>query len=325
MMTKADSAGYNGVGDAARLQDIDVNLLVVLCALLEEQSVTRAAARLGRTQSAVSHALGRLRELMGDPLLTRTPSGMEPTVKAQELLLPLREALILLQRVLQPAREFDAQTAEGTLRLGAADYFASVLLPRFVEAIATQAPGIRIVITATADDAAGQLVTGELDLALGVFGKLPQSLYRQKLFEDSVVCLVREGHPILKKLKKRGELNLKQYLSLKHAQIATGAATRSAVDHELDRLKKVREVVLRLPHFLAAPKIIAKTDYIISLPWRLANEVAASTPVEILSLPLVQPKSVFYQAWHERSHGVDAHRWLRELLTEVARAEPQVP
>ncbi len=318
-----DSGREAGVGDAPRLQDIDTNLLVVLCALLEEESVTRAAARLGRTQSAVSHALGRLRELMGDPLLVRTPHGMEPTSKASELLLPLREALGLLQRVIEPARRFDAQTAEGTLRLGAADYFASVLLPHYVEAVALRAPGIRIVITATADDAAGQLVTGELDLALGVFGKLPQSLYRQKLFEDHVVCLVRKDHPVLKKLK-RGKLSLEQYLSLKHAQIATGTATRSLVDHELDRLKKAREVVLRLPHFLAAPQIIAKTDYIITLPSRLANEVSTFTPVEILTLPLEQPKSVFYQAWHERSHEVDAHRWLRELLAKVAKARPEV-
>ncbi|HEY6726252.1 MAG TPA: LysR family transcriptional regulator [Polyangiaceae bacterium] len=297
------------------LRQIDLNLLLVLATLLEERSVTRAASRLGRTQSAVSHALGRLRELLNDELLTRSPQGMEPTLHALELIEPLKQALSLFQRVVEPPSHFEPLAATGVMRIGAVDYFASVLLPAYVERVARAAPGLQLVVSPQSDDAPIQLIAGELDLALGMFGELPTGLYRQRLFQESLLCIVRGDHPVV-----QDTLTLEHYLSLQHVTISTGTSTQSLVEVALQARGLTRRVALRLPYFLAGALIVARTDYILTLPGRLAQNVCSLAPVQAFHVPIEVPSWYFHQVWHERCHALPVHQWLRDQLADVARS-----
>lgn len=228
--------------------DVDLNLLAVMHVLLEERSVSRAALRLGRTQSAVSHALGRLRELLGDPLLVRGPGGMEPSSRALELQRPLADALDALGRVVMPRGSFDASKEQAIYRVGALDYFSYLLLPQVVRLSSQEAPGVDVEVSATADDAPDLLISGQLELALGMFGELPPALHRQKLFTERVVCVVRADHPLV-----GDTLDLDAYTSLPHILITTGKSTRSLVDAALERMNRQRRIALKVPHFPREP------------------------------------------------------------------------
>jgi DNA-binding transcriptional LysR family regulator len=297
------------------LSDVDLNLLAVLNVLLEERSVSRTALRLDRTQSAVSHALGRLRDLLGDPLLVRGPHGMEPSSRALELQRPLAEALMALSGVIRPKGAFDPAVERGTYRVGALDYFSYVLLPRVVRHASQEAPGIDLEVCAAADDAPELLVSGQLELALGMFGDLPPSLHRQKLFTERMVCAVRADHPAVS-----DSIDLELYVSLPHVLITTGRSTRSLVDVALERMNRERRIAVKIPHFLAAPIVLAGTDYVMTLPERIAHYVQRFVDIKILEPPMELPLSTFYQLWHERCHGAPGHAWLRSLVARAARA-----
>ncbi len=238
-----------------RLAGIDLNLLTSLDALLEERSVTRAAGRLGLTQPAVSHSLRRLRDLLGDELLVRTPQGMRPTPRALELRPAVRAALDAAEAVLQAAPAFDPRQAERRFTVAVHDQAAFQLMPQLVERMTREAPGVRIDVPPMLADRFTDELAGELDLAIGVFFDSPAGIREEHLWREEFVCVVRRGSPAA-----RGRFDLRRYVSLPHIVVTPRGGPGSAVDDALAATGKRRTVVMTTPHFLLAPQIVATTD-----------------------------------------------------------------
>ena len=295
------------------LRTFDLNLLVTLDAVLREGSVQRAAVRLGVTQSAVSHALRRLREATGDELLVRTPSGMVPTARAAKLGTVLRGALDEIELGLRGDAEFDPRTAARAFTLSSADYTELVLAPLLARRFATSAPSVDLIFRSPVDDVQDELESGRVDLALGVFHGALAGCKQRALFRDRFVCVVRRDHPAA----RRG-LTMERYLSLDHVAIAprrTGSST--VVDASLTKLGLRRRVRMVVPHFMVAPILVAESDMVLTSPERIARRYRGMLPVKIVDVPFEVPGFTISQVWHERQDREAGHVWLRQALAAL--------
>ncbi|MBO6933781.1 MAG: LysR family transcriptional regulator [Deltaproteobacteria bacterium] len=293
---------------------IDLNLLPVLDALLRERHVTRAARRVGLSQSAMSHALARLRAVLGDPILVRSGRTMVPTERAESLESPLREALASLESVLGAGERFDPATAEGTMRIGSEDFGTMLLAPGIFRALRERAPSMNLDVGSQRREAVmAGLENKSLDLAIGVYANLPASLRTRRLLEEDFACVVRRGHP---RIKRR--LTLKQYVELPHALIGVGDPGPTYVDRALAEKGLSRRVALRIGHFVAAPLVVAETDLVLTMPRRLAERLARTAPLQVHPPPVGLEPFALHAVWHERRQREPAHRFLRELVVEAA-------
>jgi len=296
---------------------MDLNLLAVLDAVLRERSVQRAAERLAMTPSAVSHALARLREVVGDPLLVRTSKGMVPTARAERLAPRLRDALGALQGVFDDDAAFDPSAAQRFFTISSADLAQFVILPPLLKQLAREAPGLRLVVRPPRPEMLDQLASGAVDLAFSVMQDAPEGFRCQAVFREEFLCMLRKGHPAA-----AAPLTLERWLSLQHLSVAPRGGPGSIVDDALAKLGKQREIALVVPHFLMAPLIVAETDLALLLPARIARRYATLLPLELLPPPLPLAAFTIAQLWHERAHGDPAHAWLRQQVVHAARAEP---
>lgn len=302
----------------SKLASIDLNLLVALQALLAEQNVTKAGRRLCLSQPAMSASLARLRELLHDPLLVRTPHGMILTPRALELLEPLDALLLQIERTLEPPQPFVPATAQETFRIGSSDFAALLLMPLLMEHLSAVAPGLNILMPALAgEEARSTLEAGGIDLMLAITSGKPSGTHRQVLFKDGFACLVRSDHPQVGQ-----SLSLEEYITLPHLLVAPLGGSVGVVDGLLAERGLSRRIAMRMPHFLLAPHVIARSDLILTLPSRIAQTFVQMLPLKLLSPPLPIPSFTFAQFWHERSHGDPAHRWLREQLALLAQKLP---
>lgn len=294
------------------IDDLDLNLLRALDALLAERNVSRAAARLRLTQSATSHALARLRAVFDDPLLVRGPGGMQPTARGAALAGPIRDALDRLAAALRAPEAFDPASAQLRFTIAADDYLERILLPALLDRVWRVAPDTKLRVVPCGQRPADALSL-DVDLALTVTGAIPplNSLRMQRLFNESFVCVMRSGHP------KADALDLEGYLGLPHILVAPSGRRGGVVDTALARLGRKRRVSLVLPHFLAAAAIVAGTDLVLTTGKRLARAMGAG--VSILPPPLALPEFEVAMFWHERHLPDPAHRWLRMLVADVAR------
>jgi len=292
-----------------RLAGIDLNLLTSLDALLATQSVTRAAKELGRTQPAVSHALRRLRELLGDELLVRTPAGMQATPRAQELRPAVRVAIEAAEAVLQEAPAFDPARAERSFTLAMADQTSFLLLPPLIARLSREAPGVRI-----DQRPASQAQGDEVDLTIGVFRDQPATMRDEALFREEFACVIRRGSAAA-----RGRFDLKRYLALPHLLVAPRGLPGSPLDDALARAGQRRRVVLTVPHFLVAPHVIASTDLVWTAPMGLARAFS-HLPLVVREPPVRIDGFTIAMRWHVRLDRDPGVRWLREQLRAVAPA-----
>jgi DNA-binding transcriptional LysR family regulator len=296
-----------------RLASIDLNLLVALDALLTERSVTRAASRVSLTQSAMSRTLGRLRELLGDPLLVQTPRGLRPTPRGELMLEPVRAALVAVDRALVQPLAFDPARSKRTFTLATSDYVQCVLLARALATLTREAPHVETHVRPVFGELARLLESGRVDLVIGVIFDEARGFYRQALLRDRFVCVVREGHP-----RVAAEMDLDLYLELAHLLIAPRGRRGGIVDDELERGGLSRRVALRLPYYLAAPHVVAQTDLCLTLPERVARAACKELPLRQFEVPLPLPELVVAQFWHARDNDDPAHAWLRSTLFESA-------
>jgi DNA-binding transcriptional LysR family regulator len=300
---------------AAHLSQLDLNLLAQLDALLTEAHVTRAAQRAGVTQSAMSRALARLRELLGDPLLVRTGRGMVLTQRARALAAPLARALGDLEAVVLDRPSFDPATSTRTFTLATADYGEAMLLPPLLARLRREAPGVDVAAIHHGENPWAALEDDAIDASLGPRrGKAPALVWKL-LFHEEFVVMLRRGHPVL---RRRGGLTLDRFLALPQVSIAPGGRPGSAVDDALARLGKHRRVALRVPSFLVAPLVVASSDLIGMFPARLARIQAEALALELRPPPLELTGFDIQLAWHERFRHDAGHAWFRRVLTEVA-------
>jgi DNA-binding transcriptional LysR family regulator len=292
---------------------INLNLLVAFDALVQEENVTRAAQRIGVTQSAVSNSLAQLRRIIADPLFVRRARGVVATERALALAGPVRQALSLLQHALDDGPRFDPATSKRTFVVAASDYVEYVLLPPLLQRLERAAPKVRIEVRPWGlHEVPAGLDTAGLDLMLGFYGGLPPGHHEQRLFDERYVCIVRKGHPHV-----RGKLTLKRYTELSHVLVSQRAASPGSVDIALARLGKARTVGARVSHFLMVPSLVAKTDFVAALSRRIAEPFARALPLVIHPPPISLPVSTIGQVWHDRTHTDAAHTWFRSVVREV--------
>lgn len=297
------------------LHELDLNLMMSLHLLLQERSVTRAAQRLGRTQSALSHALGRLRELFDDPLLVRAGRKMVLTPRAQGMIQQLQGAMDQLEQVIAPPQDFDAATFHHTFNIITSDWSEVLLLPRVLEQLSKQAPHVNL--RCHADSALGHkaLEDGSADLMLGVVHDPPAGLLRQTIYEDTFVCMVSARHH-----KNLHTLSAAQYMSASHIGISSAPEGGDWVERQLRAQNLERHVTMVLPHFSAAPLIVAQGTHILTLPSRLAQTFESfGAPVKLLEMPIALNPVRLNLLFHQKSQRDPAHMWFRRLIHDIAK------
>jgi DNA-binding transcriptional LysR family regulator len=294
--------------------EVDLNLLRILEALLDEESVTGAARRLGVTQSAVSHALARLREQLGDALLVRTSTGMAPTPRARELREPIRRGLGALREALET--RFDPATATRTFNVAMTDQLGATILPAIWQRLAADAPKIDLRITPVVRNVERTLETAAADLVISGAFATPEApgLYRQRLFGEDLTCVVRAGHPTAK-----AELTLEQFCALSHVLVAPRGG-RGVVDDALAQHGAARRVAVVVPHFLVAPFVVAHSDLVLTVAASVAKKLSPMLGLKTLTPPIELPRATYWQIWHERTHEDAAHKWLRAAIAEVCES-----
>ncbi|HEU4577088.1 MAG TPA: LysR family transcriptional regulator [Polyangiaceae bacterium] len=296
------------------LSSVDLNLLVALRALLSERHVTRAAQRIGLSQSATSHALSRLRDLLGDPLLVRTGRELALTPRAARLLPLLERGLSDLQNAIAGEPRFDPSTARGTFKIAAADYLQALVMGPLLRELAARAPGIDLSVVVF-PNARELLESGATDLALSVPSRELQAMRSEALFNEDFVCMVRRDHPQIKRA-----LSLEKYLAQRHVVVAPSGTPGSVVDTVLSQRGLQRRVALRVTNFLIAPVVVCETDFISTMPARLARALAKRYPLRILPAPLELPAFEYGMYWHPRLDQDPAQRWLRDFVARVSKA-----
>ncbi|WP_160109626.1 LysR substrate-binding domain-containing protein [Pseudomonas izuensis] len=292
------------------LRRIDLNLLVILDTLLSEQHVTRAAERLHLSQPAVSHALARLRDLLGDPLLVRAGASLVPTPRALELMAPLAEALAQVQSLLAP-NGFEPATAKRTFRLAMSDYGAAIVLPGLTRLLRREAPGIDLQIShASREGMLDGVLNGDIDIAVGVFPEMPNELRSTLLFEEHYACLVdRNSVPV------DGALDLPTYLSRPHVLLEMRGSGTPEIERALTTLRERRRVAISLPHWNVAPELISGTDLILTVATRALRDIDQQSLV-VVPPPFHIPSFDFVLVWHKRRGGDQALSWLNQKIAE---------
>lgn len=296
-----------------RLSQIDMNLLVILDELLRSRSTTVAARRLGRTQSAVSHALARLRMMLDDPLFVRAGTALRPTTTAEKMQAPLRDILLRTEAVLARTGEFNPAQIERTFILGGADYAEVVLMPRLMPVLRREAPGIDIITRFLGDDLERAVQSREVDLAYGRF-QPASGVVLEEAAREEMVMLLRRGHPALKK-----RMTVERYAALDHVLVSPRGLPGSIVDNALEPLGLARRVVLRIPHFVAAAAVVAKTDLAVTVPFGLARELAESLQLVCTKVPL-SLKPVIFMIGYSTSLADDRmHLWFRQRVLAAGK------
>lgn len=304
---------------------LDLNLLRVFDEVMKERSLTKAARNLSLTQPAVSNALRRLRETLGDDLLKRNGQGLEPTALAQELWPAVRDALRSLQDSLTP-RDFSPATDTSTFVLTMADATAAELIPPLVNVLETEAPGISVrVRPLTTRDPRRLLEEGEADMALGFFPATLASLSAQaqvgkgvnfehlRLYEGHYVCVMRKGHPLAAR-----PISLDDYCAARHLLVSFSGRPFGFIDESLASLGRKRRVVLTVNQFFTAGRVVANSNVLTVLPRHFVSVTGINDALVLQELPFAVPTVHVDALWHNRKESDLAHRWLRQTLHSIA-------
>ena len=308
-----------------KFRHLDLNLLRVFDAVMSEGSLTRAADKLALTQPAVSNALRRLREALGDELLVRQGQGMAPTPRAQALWPAVRDALTQLETVLAPG-EFEPATATNLFTLATADSTAGTLIPPMVPLLEREAPGVSLrVLPLSTRDPRALLNAEEADLAVGYFPTALAELNAerqvgrigafdsQRLYDGHYVCVMRHGHP----LSAPGALTLDSFCAARHLLVSFTGRPYGFVDEALTALGRQRRIVLIVNQFFTAGRVVADTDMLTVLPRHFVP--FTGLPLAERPLPLPMPMVHVDALWRRRSAQPAARRWLLDALTRAAR------
>jgi len=294
----------------------DLNLLPTFIALMEERNVTRAAERLGMTQPALSNALNRLRVMLRDPLFIRERYGMQPTEKAQELAPVIAAALATLDDIILGQQEFNPAQAGRLFTIAPNSYVEYVLMPAVVTRLREQAPGIKLRLTPFGTDLAETgVVSGTTAMVIGRITDPPDNLVVQHIMDDGLACVVRADHPMV-----GDSLSREQYEALKHVNMLPPGRLRAGLFQALQKQALKREVAVSVTHFLAVPELVAVTDYCSTLPRLICRQLVRDTRLKVVPAPVDLGTFPVEMAWHVRYRHDPAHRWLRGLVADVARA-----
>lgn len=297
------------------LNGIDLNLLVAFDALMSERSVTRAGARIYRSQPAMSAALSRLRTLLKDELFVRGPNGLQPTPRAMDLAEPLSLALAEIQRVLEFTQEFDPASSSAVFTIGLSEHPTYLLLPRLLNILQENAPAMTLHVRGftARDDAVTMLDAGEVDLAIGVPPTTTSGrILIRPLFEERFVCVVRKDHPMT-----NSPLDLVAFLELSHLLVSPENDRFGHVDVALAKQGLKRKLGLTIPQLYAAPVVIAQSDMIATLMRGVITSSGYANELCVFDPPLALDPVPYVLSWHRRNDVHAAQRWLRETIASL--------
>jgi DNA-binding transcriptional LysR family regulator len=298
----------------ANMRTFDLNLLRLLDALLSERQVSSAARRLNLSQPAMSSGLARLRAALADPLLVRSGNRMLPTPAAVALQPRVRAILAEIDATLQAPAVFDPARSDRSFRILANDYAATVLLAPLAHAIVQQAPNARLEILPLEERFTERLAQHDYDLAMRDDWALRGWRRRERLLDETYLGLARRGHP---RLSARPSLDA--FLAEGHLLISPAGRTAGVVDTALARIGRRRRVAVTVPHFLAAPAIVARTDLAVTLARRIALQLADTYQLNAFPLPFKLPGFALTMAWHARAEADSAVTWLKAQVRQVVR------
>ncbi|MEM6293868.1 MAG: LysR family transcriptional regulator [Myxococcota bacterium] len=318
----------NGIHDGVEaLRSVDLNLLVAFDAVARAGNVTAAARTVGVTQSAMSHALRRLRALFDDPLFVRSPTGVSMTPRAQALVTPVRAGLVALSRAVHEPVDFDPASSTRTFTIASVDLFTWVGAPAIVGALAERAPDLSVAVRNLDASLGADLESGQVDVGVvpvledvEPFDRgfvLPPSLRQAVALRDGYRCFVREEHPALGGSRRMGR---RAFARLHHVLVSPrGRGGGGVVDRALAEAGLQRHVRLRVPSFPAAMRAVAHSDLVLTGPTALEGLVAG---VRSLPVPVSLPKHAITLVWHPRVDADPGHRWFRTLVREALRGVP---
>ena len=299
------------------IRHTDLNLLIALNVILEERNVTRAADRLGLTQSAASRMLGRLRATFDDPLFVRTSRGLTPTKRALDIAGPLQQYLFGLEKLLGEGEVFDPGTAQRRFRIAAIDYVQATLLAPLVAKLQTQAPLIDFEIRQPSSDSERDLDAGVLDLLLMPQQPSAPGVIWTPLYRDGYTCVVWSRH-------RAHRLTLSAFAAMEHVLVAPRERAGGIVDAVLEKNGLSRRVAVQASTFLIVPYLLIGTTRIATVPERMACELVRAHPLKMLKPPVAIPGFTMCQAWHEIHRNDPGHRWLREELVRASRENGEI-
>jgi DNA-binding transcriptional LysR family regulator len=303
---------------------LDLNLLRVFDTVMAEGSLTRAAGTLAMTQPAVSHALRRLREAVGEELFVRVAHGVRPTALAETLWPQVRQALAQLRQALAPG-DFDPRRDAVQLRLAMADATAAVLAPELVSLIEAERLQVNLrLLPLSTRDPRRLLEGGDADLAVGYFPELVTTIVAQgadshlhhaRLYDTRYVCVMRRGHPLAKRA-----LTLEDYVQANHLLVSFSGRPRGYVDQALAAVGRQRRVLLAVNQFFAAGRVVARSDLLTVLPEGFIEATGYSQDLITRDLPLSLDPVHVEMIWHLRHDADPPHRWLREAVVAATKA-----
>ncbi len=299
------------------LNNLDFNLLKVLDALIAERSVTRAGARLGRSQPAVSHALDRLRRLLGDELLVRGPSGLVLTSRAEALRGRVQETLQSMEICFGDAPAFDPATAVGVLRFSTPDRLGLALMPPLLARVQQHAPGMTLqVTTADRQQALDLLDADRVDLSLGWLDGKPGHLQAEFLMNESLFCVFRRDHPIV---RRRGRFDIRAVLSYPHLVVSATGTGRAIFDDLLARRGLRREALVAVTNFTVVPQLLHNSEMIGVFTSLAADVFRRSFGLTTRPVPIDVGRIFTNMVWQARHDGDKKHQWLRDQIKAVYR------
>ena len=299
------------MADMHALKKLDLNLLKVFESLYVEQNMTRTADVLHITPSAVSHAIKRLRECLGDPLFQRSNNRMLPTPACQRMAPLIIDNLTRLRQIMQHWGEFQPLTSEHHFRIGMHYALEPSILPALTTRLALMAPNVTFSsvkvdrVTLTRD-----LSAGHMDLALDVALPIKPPVQHQKLIDDEFCVLMRKQHPLTK------SMNIKMYFDAKHIGVSNRSSGASVEDLSFQQLGMSRKVVIRCQNYYAAKSMVANSDNLLTLPRRLAEHLSQDD-VELIDLPIKIAPISTHLYWHKNTEQDSALDWLRSLFKGI--------
>jgi len=302
-----------------KLSALDLNLLLVLHAVLEERSVTKAARRLHVTPPAISNSLARLRDVLRDPLLVRSGRGLSPTPRAQALGPMLREAIAALEQVVEQGTSFEPAATQRLFLLACTDADQLSLVPELVRTLTARMPRATLqVLSVDHLEAMGGLERAEVDAAIAPEHPLPAGVHATLLYDDDAVLVVRRGHPAARRPLSRERFNALRHIDIRVVLGEGGIGNRMA-EAFFKKHGLGRDVAVAVPSFSAAMMLAASTDFATGVPRRLARAYASLLPIQLVELPVPSFKFPMELQWHERTHHDPGSRYFRELVVEAAR------
>lgn len=296
----------------------DLNLLRVLDAMLERRNTTRVGAEIGLSQPAVSSALGRLRDVLGDPLFVREGNSLVPTAFALSLREPVRAALAALETALSGGGPFDPALVSRSFVIGASDYFHEMLMPVLAATVAGIAPNVRLkMLPSVIETFPAMLMADQFDMVLSIGVETPGWIERGLVFRASNVVTARKGHPLLGGLGQGDAMPLDLFCGLPHAIFSVTGEFAHFEDEALARLGRRRHVTMSVPGYYGVGRIAAQTDLLGVLPARFALSVADGLGLDVYRLPFAMPLIDMFLYWPRRDTSSREHGWLRGLILDL--------